>query len=58
MVTLLRFVLHLIVGIMMGLLYWQIGDDAALVFNNAGLLFFNMFFILFSSMMPTIITCQ
>lgn len=42
----------------MGLLYWRIGDDASVIYNNAGLLFFNQLFILFAAMMPTIVTCK
>jgi len=41
---------------MMGLLYWDVGDDAARIYNNAGLLFFNQLFLLFTAMMPTVLT--
>ena len=57
MLTLLRFAAHVVVGILMGLLYWRVGNDAASIYNNAGLLFFNQLFILFAAMMPTIVTC-
>lgn len=57
MLTMLRFAAHIVVGVMMGLLYWQVGNDAAAVYNNAGLLFFNLLFILFGAMMPTVVTC-
>ncbi|KAI9554257.1 ABC protein [Daphnia sinensis] len=56
MLTMLRFAAHVVVGILMGLLYWRVGDDAAVIYNNAGLLFFNQLFILFAAMMPTIVT--
>jgi len=56
MLTLLRLVAHIIVALMMGLLYWKIGDDAAMMFNNAGLLFFTQLFLLFTAMMPTVLT--
>ncbi|XP_045029361.1 ATP-binding cassette sub-family G member 1 isoform X2 [Daphnia magna] len=56
MLTMLRFAAHVVVSILMGLLYWRVGDDAAIIYNNAGLLFFNQLFILFAAMMPTIVT--
>lgn len=58
MLTMLRFAAHVVVSILMGLLYWRVGDDAAVIYNNAGLLFFNQLFILFAAMMPTIVTCK
>lgn len=58
MLTMLRFAAHVVVSILMGLLYWRVGDDAAIIYNNAGLLFFNQLFILFAAMMPTIVTCE
>lgn len=57
MLTMLRFAAHVVVSILMGLLYWRVGDDAAVIYNNAGLLFFNQLFIMFAAMMPTIVTC-
>ncbi len=58
MLTMLRFAAHIVVSILMGMLYWRVGDDAAVIYNNAGLLFFNQLFILFAAMMPTIVTCE
>nr|QST15002.1 ABCG1-like protein [Diaphanosoma celebensis] len=56
MLTLLRFAAHVVVALLMGLLYWRVGDDADRVYNNAGLLFFNQLFLLFTAMMPTVLT--
>jgi len=58
MLTMLRFAAHIVVSILMGLLYWRVGDDASVIYNNAGLLFFNQLFILFAAMMPTVVTCE
>ena len=58
MLTSLRFLAHVVVGVLMGLLYWDVGDDAARIYNNAGLLFFNQLFLLFTAMMPTVLTCN
>lgn len=58
MLTLLRFLAHVLVALVIGMLYWRIGNDASKTYNNAGFLFFNLLFILFASMMPTIVTCE
>jgi ATP-binding cassette, subfamily G (WHITE), member 4 len=54
----MRLVVHVVVAILVGFLYWQIGDDAAAIFNNVGMIFFNMLFIMAAAMMPTVLTCQ
>ncbi|XP_045029362.1 ATP-binding cassette sub-family G member 1 isoform X1 [Daphnia magna] len=54
--TTMRLTLHVCIAILIGLLYWQIGDDAHAVYNNAGMLFFNHLFILYAAMMPTFLT--
>lgn len=54
----MRIFIHVSVAIILGTLYWQKGENASEVFNNAGLLFFLEFFILYTAMMPTVLTCQ
>lgn len=54
----MRLTLHVCIAILIGLLYWQIGDDAHAIYNNAGMLFFNHIFILYAAMMPTFLTCK
>lgn len=54
----MRLILHVCISILVGLLYWQIGDDANAIHNNAGMLFFSLIFILYAAMMPTFLTCQ
>ncbi|XP_046632753.1 ATP-binding cassette sub-family G member 1-like [Daphnia pulicaria] len=54
--TTMRLGVHVVVAILVGFLYWQIGDDAASIFNNVGMIFFNMLFIMAAAMMPTVLT--
>ncbi|EFX86592.1 ABC protein, subfamily ABCG [Daphnia pulex] len=54
--TTMRLALHVCISFLMGLVYWQIGDDADDIFNNAGMIFFSLIFILYVAMMPTFLT--
>ncbi|XP_057375116.1 ATP-binding cassette sub-family G member 1-like [Daphnia carinata] len=54
--TTMRLTLHVCISILIGLVYWQIGNDAHSIYNNAGMLFFSLIFILYAAMMPTFLT--
>lgn len=55
MVFHLRLATHLVVGVIMGLLYYGTGNRADLLFNNATLVFFSLMFLTFTGMMPVVL---
>lgn len=54
--TQMRLVSHLSVGAIIGMIYYDIGNDASKVISNAGCIFFIILFTMFTAMMPTILT--
>lgn len=54
----LRFFAHMLVGFLIGTLYYDIGNDGSKVLSNLGFLFFNMLFLMYTSMTVTILACK
>jgi ABC-2 type transporter len=54
----LRLFAHVLVGFLIGALYYDIGNDGAKVLSNLGFLFFNMLFLMYTSMTITILSCE
>ncbi|KAF5302196.1 hypothetical protein FQA39_LY10235 [Lamprigera yunnana] len=52
----LRLFAHILVGILIGGLYYNIGNDGAKVLSNLGFLFFNMLFLMYTAMTITILS--
>jgi len=56
MLTQLRFISHILIGVAIGLLYSEIGNDAHYSTQNISLFFLVILFLLFSALMPTVLT--
>lgn len=54
----MRLMAHVVVGSIIGMIYYDIGNEASKVISNSGCIFFTTLFTMFTAMMPTILTCK
>lgn len=54
----LRVVCHLIVGFLLGSVFYNVGNDATKIMTNLSCLFFFLLFIFFANTMPTVLACK
>ncbi|CAB3376238.1 Hypothetical predicted protein [Cloeon dipterum] len=52
----MRLSMHLLVGLMIGGLYYNIGNEASNVLDNFGLIFYSVVFLMFTSLLSMIVT--
>ncbi|XP_032592622.1 ATP-binding cassette sub-family G member 1 isoform X2 [Drosophila grimshawi] len=56
MLTHMRLASHIIVGAIIGMIYYDVGNEAGKIMSNSGCIFFVSLFTTFTAMMPTILT--
>ncbi|XP_002133095.2 ATP-binding cassette sub-family G member 4 isoform X1 [Drosophila pseudoobscura] len=54
----LRLIMHVVVALLLGVVYWQIGSDAAKIVSNVSCLLFIILFVFIGNAMPSILLCQ
>ncbi|XP_017753254.1 PREDICTED: ATP-binding cassette sub-family G member 1-like [Eufriesea mexicana] len=54
--TFTRLSMHFIIALLVGVLYFKVGQDAVYVLDNFNLLFFNIMFLMFSAFSATVTT--
>ncbi|XP_037927304.1 ATP-binding cassette sub-family G member 4 [Teleopsis dalmanni] len=54
----LRVIMHFVVAILLGVVFWNIGNDAAKAITNSSSIFFVVLFLFFGNALPSIILCQ
>ena len=56
--TQLRLAAHLIVSVLLGMVFYQFGEDACKVQSNIACLFFFLLFLFFANAMPAVQMCK
>ncbi|XP_033153719.1 ABC transporter G family member 2 [Drosophila mauritiana] len=54
----MRLVMHVVVALLLGVVYWQIGGDAQKIVSNVSCLFFVILFVFAGNAMPSILLCM
>ncbi|XP_023304678.2 ATP-binding cassette sub-family G member 4 isoform X1 [Lucilia cuprina] len=53
----LRIIMHIVVAILLGIVFWNIGNDGAKALTNSSCIFFVVMFVFFGNAMPSIFLC-
>ncbi|XP_065356937.1 ATP-binding cassette subfamily G member 4 [Calliphora vicina] len=53
----LRIIMHIVVAILLGIVFWDIGNDGAKALTNSSFIFFVVMFVFFGNAMPSIFLC-
>ncbi|KAH8413444.1 hypothetical protein KR009_011336 [Drosophila setifemur] len=53
----MRLVMHVVIALLLGVVYWQIGADAEKIASNVSCLFFVILFVFAGNAMPSILLC-
>lgn len=56
--TLMRPVIHFFIALMIGILYYDIGDDASMMFNNFRYIFMTLIFLMYTAFCSMAILCK
>uniref|UniRef100_A0A1B0CTH5 ABC-2 type transporter transmembrane domain-containing protein n=1 Tax=Lutzomyia longipalpis TaxID=7200 RepID=A0A1B0CTH5_LUTLO len=57
-VTQFKIIVHFLVGLLIGFIYYNVGNDGAKVSANISLLFFIIMFLYFSNSIPIVLFCK
>lgn len=56
--ALMRFIIHLCIGLLVGTLYFNIGNNAAMMLNNFRYIFLSLMFLMFTAFSSMTIVCK
>lgn len=56
--ALMRLIIHVCIGLLVGLLYYDIGNDASMIFNNFRYIFMSIMFLMFTAFSTMTIICK
>lgn len=56
--ALMRFIIHTLIALLVGTLYFNIGNDAAMMLNNFRYIFLTLMFLMFTSFCSMTIICK
>lgn len=52
----MRIICHILIGILIGTVFYDIGNDGSKVLTNCSCIFFALLFLFFGNSMPTILS--